>query len=401
MFIPLRTNREPKRRPLVTEGLIILNLLVYLAGLVMSRVGAGDGLERLAGVGHLARHDFHAWNLITYQFLHDPHSILHLAFNMLFLWIFGAAVEDRLGRLSFLAFYLLGGVVAGVGHMIVAPEAPVIGASGSIAAVTGAFLALFPRSRIKVFVIFFFIGVFEIPALWFIGLFFAIDVVSQVSDLLGGGDSDVAFMAHIAGSVYGFTLAFVLLALQIVKREEFDIFYLLRQSRRRSAFRRATRGRVGGAWESASADTARQLAKRSSKPAHAALTDADREAAAARSVIRAALAQHDTTGAARLYRDLLERAPASVLMENEQLDIANQLHADGDYDTAARAYELLLSTYPSCPAAAQVRLILGLIYVRRLGRPERATELITKAKAALRDPAQQALADELLGEISP
>lgn len=402
MFLPLRTNREPRRHPIVTEGLIVVNMLVYLAGLVLSRLGPEDGLENLARTGHLWYYDFHVWNLISYQFLHDPHSVLHLAGNMLFLWIFGAAVEDRLGRLSFLAFYLIGGVVAGVGHMMLSPEAAVIGASGSIAAVTGAFLAMFPRSRIKVLVLFFYVGIYEIPSLWLIGLYFAIDVVSELTDLLGVRSGDVAYMAHIAGSLYGFVLAFMLLALRIVKREEYDVFFLFQQWRRRAAFRRATKGQAGGAWESASADTGKRLAtsRKAAPAAGATFTEAEREQAAARSAIRAALADHDAATATRRYRELLESTPTAVLMETDQVDVANQLHADGDYDTAARAYELLLKSYPTCSSAPEVRLMLGLIYARRLGRPERAAELIRKAKVVLRDPGQQALADELLGEIN-
>ena len=80
-----------------------------------------------------SRVDFRPWQLVTYQFLHDPWSVFHLGFNMLFLWVFGSAVEDRMSRPSYLAFYLMGGVVAGLGHMMTSAS-PVIGASGSVSA---------------------------------------------------------------------------------------------------------------------------------------------------------------------------------------------------------------------------------------------------------------------------
>ena len=138
-----------------------------------------------------------------------------------------------------------------VGHVALAPESPVIGASGSIAGVTGAFLALFPRSRIKVLVIFFFIGIFSIPSLWFIGFYFAIDVLRQSSSLLGGGEGDVAYMAHIAGYIYGFGTGFLLLATNVLKREEFDVFFVFTQARRRAAFRAASCWTAGeGSWAS-------------------------------------------------------------------------------------------------------------------------------------------------------
>jgi membrane associated rhomboid family serine protease len=399
VFIPLRTNRPPRRRPIVTELLLITNMLVYLGGLIagVAQTGGG-GTEAVIDFGHLARTDFHAYQLVTYQFLHDPSSIWHLAFNMLFLWVFGSAVEDRLGRVSFLAFYLIGGAVAGIGHMMLSPN-PVIGASGSIAGITGAFLALFPRSTVQVFVLFFIIGVYHVPALWFVALYFVIDLLRQVGAIFGGGGDRVAYMAHLAGYVYGFTLAFVLLATKIVKQEEFDVFYLFKQARRRAAFRTATRGAAGGAWESASADTGARLAKQTpveeKPPSPEQLAEA-----AERRAIGGLIDNHDLEGAAARYRTLLEDTPEAVLGEDHQLDLANQLQREADYPVAARAYELLLRSFPHCLKAAEVRLILGIIYARQLERPDRAQELIEAARAGLVDDDQKTLADQLLAELA-
>ena len=132
----------------MTEALIVINLLVYMLGLAAHYWDVVN-LESLINFGHLGRLDFKPHQLVTYQFLHDPSSIWHVAFNMLFLWVFGSAVEDRLGHIGFLAFYLVGGAIAGATHMAFDPS-PVIGASGSVAAVSGGFLAFFPRSRIQV-----------------------------------------------------------------------------------------------------------------------------------------------------------------------------------------------------------------------------------------------------------
>ncbi len=397
MFIPLRTNRTPRRRPLVTEGLIVVNMLVFLAGL-MTAFGRPSGTaESFASAGHLARDGFRAWQLVTYQFLHDPSSIWHLAFNMLFLWVFGSSVEDRIGRASFLGFYLIGGAVAGTAHMMI-QSAPVIGASGSIAAVTGAFLALFPRSRVQVFVfLIIWIGVYSIPALWFIGFFFAVDVLRQAGQILGGGGERVAYLAHIAGYLYGFSLAVTLLATGIVGREEFDVFYLFKQARRRAAFRATTRGTPGGAWESASADTDRRLARRAAQQAPPT-TEEIALAEALTNIDRLIMAR-DLPAAAARYADLLRRSPGTALTEDRQLDIANQLHADGDFANAAAAYELLLARYSTCAKAPEVRLILALVYARRLGRPERAIPLLEAARERLTDPDQKALADQLTAEI--
>ncbi len=398
MFIPLRTDRPPQRRPIVTEGLIVLNLLVYLIGAAGGYLGLFEDSEALSGLGHFHARDFKVWQLVSYQFLHDPRGILHIAFNMLFLWVFGCGVEDRLGRLGFLGFYLIGGAVAALAHAGGYPDTPVIGASGSIAAVSGAFLALFPRSRIKVLVIFFIIGVYSVPSLWFIGFYFVIDLLKQTGEWLGSGGSNVAYGAHLAGYVYGFALAFVLLATKALKREEFDIFFLFTQSRRRAAFRTASRHGPAGMWSSAQADTGQRLRRQTQSAGPP--TEAQERQSRLRTEISRLAAAHDLPAATCLYRQLLAEAPDAVLAEDRQLDLASQLYAEQDHATAATAYELLLAHYPSASGTGEVRLILGLIYARQLGRPERARELIELAKPKLRDQAQAALAEELLGELS-
>jgi membrane associated rhomboid family serine protease len=400
MLIPLRTSRPLKRQPIVTQGLIVANMLVYLIGLVGEAGGAFDRGAMIA-FGHLGRTDFHVWQLLTYQFLHDPGSIWHLAFNMLFLWVFGSAVEDRLGRASFLGFYLVGGTVAGIAHMMFSP-APVIGASGAVAGVTGAFLALFPRSRIQVLLFFFIIGVYAIPAVWFVGFYFLIDVLRQTGEILGGSSARVAYMAHLAGYLYGFALAFTLLAVGIVKRGEFDIFFLFVQSRRRARHRAAIKSSTGGMWESSSADTSRQLQEKARHEARRSPQEIEQERSLfeARGEISRLIGSHELERAAERYRELLDEAPDAVMSESHQLDLANQFQADGDHERAAKAYELLLQRYPACPKAPEVRLILGLLYSRRLGKPQRARELIEQAKARLADAGQRALADQLLSELA-
>jgi membrane associated rhomboid family serine protease len=400
MLIPLRTNRQLQRRPIVTQSLIIANMLIYLIGLVGEAGGAFDRVA-LVDFGHLGRHDFQLWQLLTYQFLHDPGSIWHLAFNMLFLWVFGSAVEDRLGRAYYLGFYLSGGIVAGIAHMMIS-QAPVIGASGAIAGVTGAFLALFPRSRIQILLFFFIIGVYSIPAIWFIGFYFVIDVLRQTGQLLGGGGARVAYMAHIAGYVYGFAFCFALLAIGIIKRGEFDVFFLFVQARRRAKYRASIKGSTGGMWESSSADTTRQLKEQTMREARRppAETAEQRKVLAARSEINRLIEAHQLEQAAQRYRELQREVPDAVMSESHQLDLANQFQAEGDHELAAKAYELLLQRYPTCAKAPEVRLILGLIYSRRLGKPQRAKELIEQAKSRLVDTGQRALAEKLLAELA-
>jgi len=138
--------------------------------------------------------------LLTYQFLHG--DVFHLGGNMLYLWIFGNNIEVVLGRLRYLVFYLLGGVLAGLCHLAAGPASPIpmIGASGAVAAILGAYLVLYPKSRIAVLVwLIVYIKVIKVPALALLALWFILQVV-------GAGAPDTAWMAHLGGFVAGMVL---------------------------------------------------------------------------------------------------------------------------------------------------------------------------------------------------
>jgi len=401
MLIPLRTDRPPKRRPVVTETLIIVNLLVYLAGLV-GHYSGWFSVEQMVALGHFDPQRFNPLQLITYQFLHSYADVLHVVFNMLFLWVFGSAVEDRMGRVSFLLFFLMGGMFAGVAHMIVS-IAPVIGASGSVAAVTGAFLALFPRSKIQILFFFFIIGVYAIPALWFILFYLVIDLMRAAGTLFGGS-SGVAYAAHLGGYVFGFAVAVAMLGLNMIKHEEFDILYLYKQARRRAAFRAMNRQSAGAVWD-------QPVKKHASAPAPVAAdqdkadkrSEARREDphAAKRNRIRKLISQHQLDRAAKAYSEALNDAPDLYFRADQQLDLANQLYAQGDAEHAAAAYELFLDRYTRSAEAPRVRLLLATVYARHLSRQDRARELLESVRDSLRDENDARFADELWQEISP
>jgi membrane associated rhomboid family serine protease len=402
MLIPLGTEISTRRRPIVTEAFIIVNLLVYLAGLIGEATGSFESRAVLAQWGHFDPQNFKVWQLLTYQFLHDPDGVFHIAFNLLFLWVFGQAVENRFGHLGFAAFYILGGATAGLVHAVFSIH-PVIGASGSIAAVSGAFLALFPRSHIRVLVFFFIIGVYSIPALWFIGIYFVIDLINATTDMMGRQGSGVAYGAHLGGYLFGFGLAMGLLALRIVPRGEFDMVRLWQQARRRAKFRALTQHQVAGPWESASADTQQKLeqarTKAKAKEENAPWRQEGDAAVSLRVKISAQLADHDIPAAAESYRQLRRLEPEAMLPEPQQLDVANQLFAEADHAQASKAYEAMLKRYPNSPHSDEVRLMLGVIYSRHIRKPDRARDLILKVRQNLRDAAQRALADQLLAEL--
>jgi membrane associated rhomboid family serine protease len=146
-----------------------------------------------------------SWLLSVFvaMFLHG--GWLHIAGNMLFLWVFGNNVEDRLGRPLFVGFYLLGGVAAAALQLAFDPSSavPSLGASGAVAAVLGAYLVMFPRARVVTLVIFFFITAVELPAVLVLGAWFVLQLFSGVGGLGAEVNAGVAYWAHVGGFVFG------------------------------------------------------------------------------------------------------------------------------------------------------------------------------------------------------
>jgi Uncharacterized membrane protein (homolog of Drosophila rhomboid) len=165
-----------------------------------------------------ARGDFLSWEavtLVTSQFLHG--GWLHLLGNMLYLWIFGNNVEDRLGRVGFLLFYLAGGVLAGLAQVAVDPgsTSPTIGASGAIAATLGAYLVFFPGAKVTSLVFLgFFYQLIKIPAALVLGFWFVLQLVDGFASLGVAQSGGVAFFAHIGGFIAGAAVAWLVGAAQ-------------------------------------------------------------------------------------------------------------------------------------------------------------------------------------------
>jgi membrane associated rhomboid family serine protease len=204
-MIPLRDVIPTRTWPVVTVALIVVNALVFLHEQTLGP-RAFDLFVREWG---LVPADF-AWDRVfTSMFLHGGWA--HVGGNLLYLWIFGDNVEDRLGHARYLIFYLLCGAVAGLAQTAINGDSavPMIGASGAISGVLGAYILLFPHSRVLTLVpIIFFIQLLEVPAVVLLGLWFLMQLISGVGSLGERADmGGIAFWAHVAGFVAG--LAFV------------------------------------------------------------------------------------------------------------------------------------------------------------------------------------------------
>jgi membrane associated rhomboid family serine protease len=223
---PLKDNIPTLRFPIVTVTFITLNVIAYFfwqqGGL---SIGSPDSHHYFCNlvdnavipfeVAHPGEQvaaqgcpppDTPTWlTLFTAMFMHG--GLLHLGGNMLFLWIFGNNVEDSMGPLKFIVFYLLGGLAAAALQVAIDPSStvPTIGASGAIAGVLGGYIILFPRARVVTLIfIVFFVTLVEVPALWVLGFWFVQQVLFGALDLgAAGAEGGVAYFAHIGGFVFG------------------------------------------------------------------------------------------------------------------------------------------------------------------------------------------------------
>jgi membrane associated rhomboid family serine protease len=198
------------RAPLVTGSLLGACVLAFLwqlsVGINLSALVGGVIPWEVMTLRDIGPRDLvpPPFTILTSLFLHG--GFLHLAGNLLFLWVFGGNVEDALGHLRFLGFYLASGVAAALAQTLLSvaagdPLVPMVGASGAIAGVMAAFMVLFPGARVlTVIPIFFYVRLVHLPAKFFIGLWFALQVLYA---FLGGAGSGVAFFAHVGGFLFG------------------------------------------------------------------------------------------------------------------------------------------------------------------------------------------------------
>ena len=197
--------------PFVTVGLFIANALVFLYMITLPDAM----LERFVATYAVVPAWFSVPTLFTSQFLHA--GWMHIIGNMLYLWIFGDNVEDRLGHFRYLLFYLGAGALAAILQVLFNPfsAVPMLGASGAIAGVMGAYFVLYPQSRVltAVFIIIFF-DVIEIPAVFFLGIWFLMQLLSGVGSLgvTNAASGGTAFWAHVGGFVAGVIVGLVLRA---------------------------------------------------------------------------------------------------------------------------------------------------------------------------------------------
>ncbi len=380
MLIPLGTDRHKRRLTLVTYALIAANLAAFAGPELLTRSGV-EAAEAWRAAAALTPGRSPWWTYLSYGFLHA--NLAHLFFNMLALWVFGPDVEDRLGKIGFALLYLAGVVGSGAAHAALDSH-PVVGASGAIAAVTGAFLVFFPYVHVRTLVFFFIIGMFHITAWWYIAFMVATDLFG-----LAWSDTNIAYAAHLGGYALGAGVSLLLLAVRLVPREPYDLFTIGRQAARRRAFKSAHAA-------------AQRPSPAHRKPKEPPVRQPDGPAARARLEAQERLATGNPAGAAEAYLRMRSQAGAGDLppLGRRQIyEIANHLFQQGDYVNAADAYRQFLAVYGNDAEAPRVLLMLGLINARFLNDPTEAKRMLTQALDRLASDEDTQLARELLDEI--
>jgi membrane associated rhomboid family serine protease len=213
-MFPLKDTQPSYSTPVVVITLIVINIVIFLFEFSLPEQSSyrlsRDALIQVYG---LTPDRFHFTNVLTSMFLHA--SWMHVLGNMLYLWVFGNRLEAALGHAKFLIFYLLCGMAAAAAQTLTNPYSalPMVGASGAIAGVMGAYLLKYPRARILTLVfVFFFITTFDIPAVILLGYWFVIQLFSGLGSIARThlSEGGVAFFAHVGGFLTGMLLVKVL-----------------------------------------------------------------------------------------------------------------------------------------------------------------------------------------------
>lgn len=316
MLFPYATTNILYKRPIVTELLVIVNILVYILC-----VGSGDYKWIIETFGFTAGSPS-AGDMITSMFIHA--GFFHLIGNMLYLYLCGSAVEEKMGRVRYILFYLASGIIANLIFYLMTgtttPNQPLVGASGAVAGVLGAYFILYPFSDFKVFywLFFFYSGTIEIAAFFFIGAWILFQVWEIVKiyflDIVA---SNIAYWAHIGGFFFGSVLA--------------TVFY---------GFEGQKKINTGGLGR---------------KAKNMNLSDVE----VFKKSLEKLIFQKKYNEAERLYLKNIKKFPELILDPGPQFDLAKMLDDRGLESPALEAYEKLINKYPDAPVSKRAYLFIG------------------------------------------
>lgn len=387
MLLPIRTSIVPSRTPYINYALIVANVIIFMleyqTDSATGQLAFRSWVHRFMLVGDRPQ----IWQFVSYAFLHS--GVLHIAGNMFFLYLFGNNVNDKLGNIGYLCFYLAGAVFSGIGHVLVG-GGNVLGASGAVAAVTGAYLVLFPQTLITVIYWFFFIGAMDLPALYLIAFKMII-----FDNLIYRATENVAYDAHLAGYAFGITSMVGMLATGLIEGSSYDLWSMIKRWNRRRRYRDV----VSSGYDPYTGLNETKQIKVKEVIKSAAQQQKEDEITKIRAEVSNWMTERNVSAAADKYLELMEMDNEQILPKQQLLDIANQLAGDNKYSESAQAYEQFLKYYPNYEYSEQVQLMLGIIYARYLNKPEPAIKYLQAAAKRLTDSGQLKMCQEELDRL--
>ena len=393
MLLPIRTSIRPRQTPYANYALIALNVLVYLSQFMADPYTGRAQYRPWVHDFMLIPAQWRYWQLLTYAFLHA--NMWHIVGNMFFLYMFGNSVNDKLGHVKYLCFYLAGAIFSGLGHTLlnVHSAVPTLGASGAVAAVTGAYLVLFPQTLITVLYWFIFIGTLEIPAIWFIGL-----KLILIDNMLVASGSGVAYDAHISGYIYGIGIMVICVAAGWIQKGQYDLWAMIQQWNRRRQYRDVV-SKGYNPYGTDTETTGRRQVRARIVPKTPEQLENEVQIQALRQTISTRINEHNLASAAQAYLELMGVDSSQIIGHKPLLDVANQLASEGRYTESAVAYDQFLRHYKNYEFLDQVMLMLGLIYARYLDQPAQAILTLTQASKRLTDSGQLAMCENELKRL--
>ncbi len=388
--LPIRTSIRPWRTPYANYALIIVNAIIFLLELHVAPQG---GLVFRPWVARfmLTPNELRLWQLVSYAFLHG--DFWHILGNMFFLYVFGRNVNDKLGNIGYLCLYLAGAAFSGIGHTVLHLSSPIptLGASGAVAAVTGAYFVLFPQTLITVFYwLLFFIGTFEIPALYFIGfklIFWDNMYLRHIPN--------VAYDAHLSGYAFGILAVLGMLATGLIAGSSFDLWAMIKRWNRRRCYRDA----VSNGYDPFAGRTVTKQIKVKEIRKTPGEKQQEEKVRQLRNEISRWIDERNLPAAAQLYLELADLDSKQILPRQYLLDIANQLASESKHAESAEAYEKFLAHYSNYEYIEQVELMVGLLYSRYLDQRELALKHLQVAVKKLSDPGQLKMCNDELAKL--
>jgi len=386
MILPIRTSIRPRRTPYANYALIAANVIIFLLEYHVDPRTGGVGFRPWVLQFMLTPARPYLWQFISYSFLHG--GLMHIFFNMFFLYLFGNNVNDKLGTTGYVCFYLAGAVFSGIGHTLMSNN-PVLGASGAVAAVTGAYLVLFPQTLITVIYWFILIGHTELPALYFIAF-----KMILLDNVIARYTPHVAYDAHLAGYAFGILAMLFMLATGLMAGSSFDLWAMIKRWNQRRRYRDV----VTSGYDPFTGRTTRPIKAKETKKTPAQKKHEER-INELRNEIARRIDQRNLPAAAELYLELIRLDSTQIPPRQYLLDIANQLASENRHAEAAQAYEKFLTHYGSYEYAEQVELMLGIQYSRYLNKPDLAIKHLQAAAEKLSDPGQLKMCRDELDKL--